>query len=135
MELAIPAHRLAPAIPAICELAGLLIYRQPRWAATDKPIPELVCWRIVSRGINVRALTATILRCRAESQALPLFRYVIEVITDTAHDGLNAHADDLRYIRVPRDYQTPKGTRQGPRPALRSPGIPAATSHLDRPSG
>ena len=50
---------LAPAIPAICELAGLLIYRQPRWATTDKPIPQLVCWRIVSRGINVRALTAT----------------------------------------------------------------------------
>ena len=130
---------LAPAIPAICELAGLLIYRQPRWAATDKRIPQLVCWRIVSRGINVRALTATILRCRAESQALPLFRYVIEVITDTAHDGLPAPADDLRYIRVPRDYQTPKGTRAKARAlhyALQVSPLPrhAWIVHLDEES-
>ena len=130
---------LAPAIPAACELAGLLIYRQPRWAVTDKPIPQLVCWRIVSRGINVRALTATILRCRAESQALPLFPYVIEVITDTAHDGLPAPADDLRYIRVPRDYQTPKGTRAKARAlhyALQVSPLPrhAWIVHLDEES-
>lgn len=130
---------LAPAIPAICELAGLLIYRQPRWAATDQPIPQLLCWRIVSRGINVRALTATILRCRAESQALPLFPYVIEVITDTAHDGLPAPADDLRYIRVPRDYQTPEGTRAKARAlhyALQVSPLPrdAWIVHLDEES-
>jgi hypothetical protein len=73
----------------------------------------LVCWRIVSRGINVEALTAAILRCRTESQALPLFPYIIDVITDTAHDGLPT--DNLRYIRVPRDYQTTGGTRANAR--------------------
>jgi beta-1,4-mannosyltransferase len=130
---------LAPTIPSICELAGLLIYRQPRWPATDEPIPQLVCWRIVSRGINVQALTATILRCRAEMQALPLFPYVIEVITDTSHGGLPAPAADLRYIQVPSGYATPGGTRAKARAlhyALQVSPLPrdAWIVHLDEES-
>lgn len=130
---------LSALVPSACELAGLLMYRNPRWPRAVAPIPQLVSWRIVSRGINVEALTATILRCRAESQANPLFRYVIEVITDTSHAGLPAPADDLVYIRVPKDYQTPKGTRNKARAlnyALHYSPLPddAWIVHLDEES-
>jgi beta-1,4-mannosyltransferase len=101
---------LAPLLPACCEFAGLLTYRHPRAPHNSQPIPQLVCWRIVSRGINKEALTATILRCRAECQATPLFRYVIEVITDTSHDDLPLPAADLHYIQVPLNYRPPNGT-------------------------
>jgi beta-1,4-mannosyltransferase len=101
---------LAPTIPAVCELAGLLMYREPRWPAVDRPIPQLVCWRIVSRGLNAEVLTATVARCRAEMAALPLFPYIIEMIIDTSHDGLPPPAADLRHIRVPAGYTTPNGT-------------------------
>ena len=102
---------LSAALPAAMELAGLLAHRFPRDLRSVQPIPQLVCWRIVSRGLNSEALTETILRCRYESRANPLFRYIIEVITDTVHDGLPPAADDLTYIRVPPNYQTPGGTR------------------------
>ena len=72
-------------------------------------------------------------------QALPLFRYVIEVITDTSHGGLPAPATDLRYIQVPRDYQTPRGSRAKARAlhyALQVSPIPdnAWIVHLDEES-
>jgi egghead protein (zeste-white 4 protein) len=102
---------LSAAVPAACALAGLLMHRYPRNLRSVRPIPQLVCWRIVSRGINIEALTATILRCRAESRANPLFRYIIEVITDASPDGLPSPAADLAYIQVPASYQTPAGTR------------------------
>jgi egghead protein (zeste-white 4 protein) len=127
---------LAPLIPAACELAGLLIYEHPRWPRDDKAIPQLVSWRIVSRGINKEALTATILRCRAESRRLPLFPYVIEVVTDTSHDGLPAPARDLHYIHVPRGYRTLGGTKAKARAlnyALHASPLPdnAWIVHLD----
>jgi beta-1,4-mannosyltransferase len=102
---------LSAVLPAACELTGLMMHRHPRTHRKAEPIQQFVCWRIVSRGLNTEALTATILRCRAESRKLPLFRYSIEVITDTSHEGLPEPADDLSYIRVPADYRTPNGTR------------------------
>jgi beta-1,4-mannosyltransferase len=127
---------LSAALPAACELAGLLMHRYARNLHTVRPIPQLVAWRIVSRGINTEALTATIMRCRAESRANPLFRYVIEVITDTAHDGLPEPASDLVYIHVPADYRTPGGTRNKARAleyALQHSRLPADAwiVHLD----
>lgn len=123
-------------VPAACELAGLLMHRYPRALHLVAPIPQLVCWRIVSRGINKEALTATILRCRRESLANPLFRYVIEVITDNSHHGLPSAAGDLVYIRVPADYQTPGGTKNKARAleyALQCSPLPdeAWIVHLD----
>ncbi len=55
---------LSAALPAVMELAGLLAHRFPRDLRSVQPIPQLVCWRIVSRGLNSEALTETILRCR-----------------------------------------------------------------------
>lgn len=126
---------LAPLVPAACELAGLLIYEHPR-RHPDRPVPYPVCWRIVSRGVNKEALTATILRCRAEMRALPLFRYVIEVVTDTSHDGLPEAGPDLRYLQVPPWYATPGGTKAKARAlnyALHASPVPDAAwiVHLD----
>jgi egghead protein (zeste-white 4 protein) len=130
---------LSSLVPAACELAGLLLFRNPRSPAVARPIPQLVSWRIVSRGINARALTDTILRCRAESQANPLFRYVIEVITDTSHSDLPPPAPDLRYIQVPKNYKTPRQTRNKARAlnyALEVSPLPddAWIVHLDEES-
>jgi egghead protein (zeste-white 4 protein) len=130
---------LSALMPAACELTGLLMYQNPKWPKTVKPISQIVSWRIVSRGLNTQALTATILRCRAESQANPLFRYVIEVVTDTSHDGLPAPAPDLHYIRVPKNYETPRGTRNKARAlnfALHYSPLPdnAWIVHLDEES-
>jgi beta-1,4-mannosyltransferase len=102
---------LAPLLPAVCELVGLLMYQHPRWLRRDQRIPQLVVWRIVSRGVNKEALTATILRCRKESRKLPLFRYMIEVIIDTSGDGLPREAPDLHYFLVPKSYQTSNATK------------------------
>lgn len=127
---------LAPLLPAACELTGLLMFEHPRWLKRDQRIPHLVCWRIVSRGLNKEALTATILRCRAESRALPLFRYVIEVVVDTSGDDLPSEAPDLHYIRVPKGYQTQGGTKAKARAlnyALHASPLPATAwiVHLD----
>jgi egghead protein (zeste-white 4 protein) len=97
-------------IPAMFELAGLLMWRAPMASAI--PASKLVCWRVVSRGINKEALRDTILSIREEMRRTPLFPYVIEVLTDTdsTPDGLPPAAPDLHYIQVPRDYSTPNGT-------------------------
>jgi egghead protein (zeste-white 4 protein) len=97
-------------IPAVFELAGLYLWRPP--AGAPRRIGNLVCWRIVSKGVNREALTATIAACRREMRCTPLFPYVIEVLVDrnTAAEGLPAEGGDLHYIRVPHGYVTPNGT-------------------------
>ena len=52
---------VAAFIPAMFELLGLYLWRAPR--AAPRHIPNLVCWRIVSKGLNTEALTATIEAC------------------------------------------------------------------------
>ena len=98
-------------IPAALELTGLYLWQPP--STPPGGIPNLVCWRIVSRGINREALTASIEACRREMKATPLFPYVIEVVVDSNEhaDGLPPASRDLRYIVVPKNYQTPGGTR------------------------
>jgi beta-1,4-mannosyltransferase len=102
---------LSATVPALCELVGLLMYRYPKPLRQVRPVPQLVCWRIVSRGLNKEALRATIQRCREEMAATPLFEYVIEVVIDTSADGFPPTAWDLRYLVVPHDYQTPNGSK------------------------
>jgi egghead protein (zeste-white 4 protein) len=91
-------------------LIGMLAYKAPPESNKhQQPIPNLVSWRIVSRGTNMEALRSTIHRCRAEMAATPLFPYVIEVVTDTKCD-LGEISSDLRHIVVPMKYQTSKGS-------------------------
>lgn len=101
---------LSALLPAGCQLAGLLIYRPPRWTNAGRPIPQFVCWRIVSRGTNTDALAATINRCRQEMRVTPLFRYIIEVVTDIPNPALPPPARDLAYITVPPSYRTRAGS-------------------------
>jgi beta-1,4-mannosyltransferase len=126
-------------VPAACELAGLLSWRPPQ--AREWPIPNLVCWRIVSRGINTAALNASILACRKEMADTPLFPSVIEVVVDTSPPGddLPPPAGDLRYIVVPRDYTTPNSTQAKARAlnyALEHSSLPgdAWLVHMDEES-
>lgn len=97
-------------VPAVFELTGLYLWRAP--AARPRRIDNVVCWRIVSKGLNTEALTATIEACRREMRRLPLFPYVIEVLVDrnTAAEGLPPEGDDMHYIRVPHGYATSNGT-------------------------
>jgi len=97
---------LGAVLPGLTGLLGMLRYRHPA-ARPVSWVPQLVSWRIVSRGTNVAALTATIRRCQAEMARTPLFPYVIEVVTDTQALNLPAPNDDISYIVVPPDYQTP----------------------------
>ncbi len=105
---------VAGAIPGGIGLVGLIAFRHP--AATEfdrvRPIKRLVSWRIVSRGTNVQALTDTIRRCQEEMSRTPLFPYVIEVVVDDAKNpALPPAGADIQYLVVPRDYQTPRGSR------------------------
>ena len=97
-------------VPAVFEMAGLMMWRSAR--AQEQYIPNLTCWRIVSRGINTEALYNTIMSCRKEMANLPLFPYMIEVVVDTVPPGdeLPPAASDLRYIVVPKGYTTPNNS-------------------------
>jgi beta-1,4-mannosyltransferase len=99
------------AIPAVLEAIGLYLWKPP--LTPPGAIGNLVCWRIVSRGINREALSASIEACRREMRLCPLFPYVIEVVVDSNEhaEGLPPAARDLHYIVVPKDYQTPGGTK------------------------
>jgi egghead protein (zeste-white 4 protein) len=96
-----------PVLPAMFELAGLLTWKAPRQHAQF--IDNLVCFRIVSRGLNVDALRSTIEACQREMKRTPLFLAVIEVIMDSADARHLLPPEDgmIHYIIVPKGYQTP----------------------------
>ncbi len=97
-------------LPGTFGLIGMLRYRHPETLDTEKPINNLVSFRIVSRGTNVEALTETIRRCQEEMRKFPLFKYVIEVVTDSQDIKLDPPNDDIVYITVPRNYKTENET-------------------------
>jgi len=101
---------LAPLPASVFNLVGLFCYRPSRNRQRAAAIPQVVCWRIVSKGTNTEALAATIRRCRTEMRAAPLFRYVIEVVTDV-ENPLLPRGPDVAYLVVPEWYQTSKGSR------------------------
>src|SRR5437588_12300001 len=101
---------LGAVLPGSLGLAGLLKFRHPRHLDGVKPIDKLVAWRVVSRGTNIAALTATIRRCQVEMSKTPLFPYVIEVVTDAQDVALPPPNKDLRYLAVPAEYRTPNGS-------------------------
>ncbi len=93
-------------LPGILGLLGALSFRHAEDLDGVLPIPQLVSWRIVSRGTNVEALTATILRCQQEMAETPLFPYIIEVVTDHISAKFPPANENLVYLHVPTDYQT-----------------------------
>ena len=96
---------LGAVIPGFTGLLGMIRYAHPA-PRRAQYVPNLVAWRIVSRGTNVEALTATILRCKAEMATTPLFPYVIEVVTDGRYFDASGPGNDVRRIIVPDSYQT-----------------------------
>jgi beta-1,4-mannosyltransferase len=96
---------LAPLLPAVLGLIGLLWYRHPDDLDDVTPIRQLVVFRIVTRGTNAEALSSTITRCRREMAATPLFRYLIEVVTDSAGPW-TLGTNDIVQIVVPSNYTT-----------------------------
>jgi beta-1,4-mannosyltransferase len=96
---------VAPLVPGLVGLVGLMWFRHPDDLDDVTPISQLVVFRIVTRGTNAEALGSTIRRCRAEMEATPLFRYLIEVVTDAAGSwGLGTN--DVMQIVVPSGYET-----------------------------
>jgi beta-1,4-mannosyltransferase len=100
---------LTPLVPGTIGLIGLLWYRHPDELDKVLPIPQFVVLRIVTRGTNSEALNATIRRCRHEMAATPLFRYMIEVVTDTP-GGWTLGQNDIIQIVVPPTYATRAGS-------------------------
>jgi egghead protein (zeste-white 4 protein) len=101
---------LAQLPASLINLTGLLMYSPSRKDRHADQIAQFVCWRIVSRGTNTEALAGTIRRVQAEMQATPLFRYVIEVVTDIPNPLL-PQGRNIVYLVVPEGYQTPKGSK------------------------
>ncbi|TAL14330.1 hypothetical protein EPN95_03420 [Patescibacteria group bacterium] len=97
---------LGAVIPGVLGLSGLLSFKHAHKLDHVKPIKNLVSLRIVSRGTNVEALTDTVRRCQKEMTNIPLFPYIIEVVTDTKRLKLAVPNDDIRYIVVPKKYRT-----------------------------
>jgi beta-1,4-mannosyltransferase len=97
---------ITPLLPGAVGLIGLLWYRHPDDLDTVSPISQLVVLRIVTRGTNPDALRHTISRCRREMAATPMFRYLIEVVTDTAGPW-SLGTNDVVQLVVPHDYVTP----------------------------
>lgn len=93
--------------PALLGLIGLFAWREHR--GRPEPIDCYISFRIVSRGQNEEALEATINNIRHEMSELPLFRYIIEVVTDEPIEL--GFAPDMQHFVVPRDYQTPKRSK------------------------
>jgi egghead protein (zeste-white 4 protein) len=91
---------------ALFMLGGFLSYRRPETPVSV--IPQLVSWRFVSRGENTEVLRAAIKSVHDAMHKVPLFEYVIEVISDMKLDNLSG-LDVERYV-VPAGYRTPNGS-------------------------
>lgn len=97
------------ALPAaMVAVVSLALPSAPRPVGAGSTIPQTVCFRVVSRGRNADALADTVSAVRAAMRARPLFRYVIEVVTD---EPVRLPAGpDLSAFVVPPAYRTPRGS-------------------------
>ena len=99
-----------PIIPSVFALAGFMLYRTPRYERRVlEPLETLVSFRVVARGENAFRLRSTIESIRIELAQLPLFPYVIEVVTDLPVDLGNG--DELAHYVVAGDYRTGRDAR------------------------
>jgi beta-1,4-mannosyltransferase len=126
-----------PFVSAVFGIIGLITFRKPKTRVT-KPIDKLVVWRYVSRGENDKVLRASIQSVFDEMEKLPLFPYLVEVVTDSAEIDLGGHPN-LRHLVVPREYKTPNGSLYKARAlhyALEHSQVPddAWIMHLDEES-
>ena len=122
---------------AVFGLYGMLVYRHPTKLDSVASIPQLVVFRICSRGDNIQMVADTIHRCIAEMEKTPLFDYLVEVvINDTARVEVLPHHDKVRIVLIPSTYQTARGTKykaRGLQYALEYSDVPdnAWLVHLD----
>jgi egghead protein (zeste-white 4 protein) len=96
---------LSALIPSAIGLIGMLWYRYPRDLDDVPAVPQLVSLRIVSRGDNVEAVTATIRRCQHEMARTPLFSYTIELVTENPE--IQFDDPDVVTLLLPAEYATP----------------------------
>ena len=97
------------ALPAaLVALVSLALPSAPRPPGAGRPIPQTVCFRVVSRGRNADALADTVRAVRRAMAARPMFPYCIEVVTD--EKVKLPSGSDLRAYVVPTNYTTPNGS-------------------------
>jgi len=96
-------------LPAFVGVIGMLTQRRrrPVLPATMQPIGTTVCFRVVTRGTNVRAVVATVQSIGEAMAALPLFPHRVEVVSDRHLPTLAAEAAEM--IVVPPTYVTRSG--------------------------
>lgn len=99
----------AAAPAAIVGAVSIVLRKRQRPAATGSYLDTLVCFRIVSRGLNEAALIDTVEAVRVAMAARPLFRYNVEVVVDNQVDL--PPNDDLTVHVVPKDYMTPNRSK------------------------
>jgi egghead protein (zeste-white 4 protein) len=98
------------AIPVVLNVIGALTFRRGSEHASETlPIDVPVFFRIVTRGTNVEAVLKTVDATIAVMDELPLFPYVVEVVTDVAlpfDERTHVHM-----IVVPHEYRTDADTK------------------------
>lgn len=99
----------AAAPAAIVGAVSIVLRKRVRPESTGLPIDALVCFRIVSRGLNQAALIDTVEAVRVAVQARSMFRYCIEVVVD--NEVNLPPAADLTVHVVPKDYVTPNRSK------------------------
>jgi len=99
-----------PLVPAALGLVGFLV-RGPeaRSLGADDIILTRVCFRIVTRGINVDALRRTVLNVHSEMEALSLFPFFVQVVSEIPLSVPGVPGVEI--VVVPTGYRTAKGSR------------------------
>jgi beta-1,4-mannosyltransferase len=100
---------LLPFPNALLGLIGFVTFTKSK--RTPAPILNLVCFRYVTRGFNDLVIRESINSVYESMEKLPLFDYVIEIVTETRLelDDLDREGR-LQQIVVPRDWESPNKT-------------------------
>jgi egghead protein (zeste-white 4 protein) len=100
---------LLPFPSALLGLVGFVTFTKSKRAPAS--ISNLVCFRYVTRGFNDQVIRESVESVYASMEKLPLFDYVIEIVTETRLDLDDLdHEGKLRQIVVPSDWESPKKT-------------------------
>lgn len=81
---------LGALIPGTIGLLGMIAFKYPDDLDDVNHIPNLVCYRIVTAGLNIGVVISTVNRCIKEMEKNSLFPYVVEVVID--------HGDNIHYL-------------------------------------
>ncbi len=98
-----------PMLPMLSGLVGMLAHPRRDKAVLANPLPNVVSFRIVSRGQNAAVLHETVRNIERVMEDLPVFNWAVEVVTD--QPVLWPASAWVHFIRVPEGYRTPKRTR------------------------